>query len=131
MNIICPCTQACHGERGEANGGRRADVLPTSYKSTDPGNAEKVQQREADHFQHLPVLPQGEAAVPSLELIVTTFIFLFCVNTVVTLHIIATNHTIWMEKLLSVKIIWRHQRWLLYFNVLEALDFPDYSGMFV
>lgn len=52
------------GERGEADGGRRADVLPARHQSTDPGDAEKVQPREADHFQHLPVLPQGEAASP-------------------------------------------------------------------
>lgn len=62
------CTTACCRERGEANGGCRADVLPTSYQSPDPGNAEEIQQRKASHFQHLPVLPQGETAVFSMKL---------------------------------------------------------------
>lgn len=66
VNSVHSCSQACYGEWGKANGGRRADVLPASYKPTDPGNAEEIQPREADHFQHLPVLPQGET---SLQLI--------------------------------------------------------------
>ena len=68
VNTVYLRSQACYGARGQANGGRRADILPASYKPTDPGNAEEIQPREAHHFQHLPVLPQGET---SLQLIMT------------------------------------------------------------
>lgn len=75
------------------------------------------------------MLPQGEAAVPSLELIMTIFMgFSFfilcqyrCYIFVIVSFIVATNHTIWIEKLLSVKVIWRHQRWLLGFTALDLI----------
>lgn len=59
------CTPARRGERGEANGGCRADVLPARHQPADLGNAEEIQQREAHHIQHLPVLPEGDAAASS------------------------------------------------------------------
>lgn len=34
-------------------------------------------------------------------------------------------------KVKSVYTLWIHHTWLLKFHVLEAVDFPDYSGIIV
>lgn len=62
----CLCSVARRGEWSEADGWCRADVLPARHQQADLGNAEKIQQREADHFQHLPVLPEGNATLQQI-----------------------------------------------------------------
>lgn len=50
---------ACSSIRCPLDGGRRADLLPTSHQQTDAGDAEDLQQGEACYLQHVSVLPQG------------------------------------------------------------------------
>lgn len=59
--FVC-VTSACLEARRAAHGGCRADVLPARDQPADPGNAEEVQHGEANHLQHVSVLPEGQIA---------------------------------------------------------------------
>lgn len=59
MNIFF-LIPACHREWCSLDGGRGANLPPAGHQQTDIRDAEDLQQRQACHFQHLPMLSQGQ-----------------------------------------------------------------------
>lgn len=65
--IFLNINTACSQEWCPLDGGCRTDLHAAGHQQTNTANAESLQQRQAGHLQHLPMLLEGPKATIAVK----------------------------------------------------------------